>query len=259
MRHGRASREQAGFTLTETMISLAIMGVVAAMALPAMVRFQSAQDTQDAAIQVGSMLTQVRERARTQGNPYLILFQQEDVDPFGRRTPFALIVRDRDASYSVTPADDVRPFVLPEHLGKKITQYGEGNELPYAGAMKLASGDYSEKIHAYLENVVSGSGCSGSECTYESLLMDDEDESSLAVSEEVLNGTTFAVHEGTGVPAIAFSPRGVPVALGAPNQWGTGAGAVYITNNREAVFVAILSPMGEVSIKKFRPGTGSWQ
>jgi hypothetical protein len=78
------------------------------------------------------------------------------------------------------------------------------------------------------------------------------------VSEAVTNGATFLVSEGDGVPAIIFDEHGMPVAVGSPQQWGTGAGGVYLTDNWTAVYAAVVSPMGEVSVQRYDAVTSNW-
>jgi hypothetical protein len=79
------------------------------------------------------------------------------------------------------------------------------------------------------------------------------------VEEIVVNGASFPLSEGEGVPALAFDERGVPVSLDSPTQWGSGAGAIYLTDNERVVYAASLSPMGEVQVERYDPTTISWK
>jgi type II secretory pathway pseudopilin PulG len=71
--------------------------------------------------------------------------------------------------------------------------------------------------------------------------------STLDVQSAVTNGASFPVSETEGVPAVAFNEQGIPVSLDAPTQWGSGAGAVYVTDGGSTVYAASISPLGEVS------------
>jgi hypothetical protein len=74
-----------------------------------------------------------------------------------------------------------------------------------------------------------------------------------------VNGSTFPVDEASGRPVIAFSERGIPVDPSNPTSWGSGAGAIYLTDGKEAVYAAVVQPMGGVKLRKYEPGTGEWR
>ena len=103
----------------------------------------------------------------------------------------------------------------------------------------------------------SGSGSSGSSGSV-SGSVEPESQSEI-VKDIVTNGTTFSVSSTDGVPAIAFNERGIPVSPDSPQEWGTGAGAVYITDNENAVYAAVVSPMGEVEVQRYEPVTATWR
>jgi hypothetical protein len=66
-------------------------------------------------------------------------------------------------------------------------------------------------------------------------------------SAELTNGASFPNSESEGVPAVAFNEQGIPVSLDSPSEWGSGAGAVYLTDGDSALYAASVSPLGEVS------------
>jgi hypothetical protein len=80
-----------------------------------------------------------------------------------------------------------------------------------------------------------------------------------SVSTIATHGTTFPVSEEEGVPAIAFNERGIAVSPDAPDDWGSGAGAVYLTDNDNAVYAAVVSSMGELRVVHYEPATSSWK
>jgi type II secretory pathway pseudopilin PulG len=282
-------RGSAGYTVVEALTVVAAMGAVAAVAAPSMMRFRAAQDVQAATSQVGGMLQQVRSRAAAEGIPYLVLFQREEVSD-GARGAFALIVRDNDRSYSLTPPDDVETFALDPRLRPEVRQYGEGSTAPLYADMQPPERDRSPRLRTLAEeSSLSGSGSSGSGSSgsgssgsggllgglggiVDSLLgggsgssgsgTDSSSSGSLAagtVQEVVTNGASFEISGDAGVPAVAFNERGIPVALDSPGDWGSGAGAVYLTDNENAVYAAVVGPLGEISTGRYDAATASWK
>jgi hypothetical protein len=73
------------------------------------------------------------------------------------------------------------------------------------------------------------------------------------------HGTTFPISQTEGVPAMAFNERGIPVALDSAKALGTGAGAVYVSDGAYAVYASIISPMGEVSARRYDVASGTWK
>lgn len=71
-------------------------------------------------------------------------------------------------------------------------------------------------------------------------------------------GTSFPIDAISGLPAVGFTPQGVPVDLGTPANWGSGAGTYYITDSVQTVYAATLLPLGGVRVRVFRPGLGDW-
>jgi hypothetical protein len=53
----------------------------------------------------------------------------------------------------------------------------------------------------------------------------------------------------TNVPAIGFNSQGIPVSLATPTQWGTGAGAYYITDNYRSVYAVVVLPLGGIRVR----------
>jgi type II secretory pathway pseudopilin PulG len=278
--------ESAGYTAVEALTVVAVMGVTAAFTAPSMLRFQAAQQVQSATSEVGGMLQRVRARAVNEAIPYLVLFQKEEVTD-GERSAFALIVRDNDRSYTVTPPDDVETFTLGPEVKPKVRQYGEapaggtssfetlaapttdrsmlvenrtsssGSGSGSGGLVGGLLGGVGEVVGGLLGggSGSSGSGSSGSSGSGSaSTTLPRESVDTVAT-----NGTTFPVSEDAAVPAIAFNERGIPVSVDSPQDWGTGAGAVYLTDNESAVYAAVLSPLGEVSMARYDAKSSSWR
>jgi hypothetical protein len=75
----------------------------------------------------------------------------------------------------------------------------------------------------------------------------------------VVNGATFPVSAAEEVPAFAFTERGIPVALDTPKAWGSGVGSVFVTDGRYVVYSASVSPLGQVTERRYNPETNSWK
>ena len=67
-------QRSAGFTLFELMIVLTIMGVIAAMVVPGMVRYQRKEETRNNAHSIAGALKVARDRAIREGGNYIVLF-----------------------------------------------------------------------------------------------------------------------------------------------------------------------------------------
>ena len=82
---------------------------------------------------------------------------------------------------------------------------------------------------------------------------------SATISETAVNGATFPVDPNDGRPVVAFSERGIPVDPAHPTAWGSGAGGVYLTDGDSTVIAAVVQPLGEVQLRVFDPGSGTWK
>jgi hypothetical protein len=73
------------------------------------------------------------------------------------------------------------------------------------------------------------------------------------------DGMTLPKDPDFGVPMIVFSTRGTPVTLSAPDDWGAGAGAVYVTDNDEMLLAVVVEPLGTVHTMAFDEATQGWK
>jgi Tfp pilus assembly protein FimT len=297
--------DHAGYTAVEAMVVVAGIGIVTAYAAPSVSHFKAAHEVYSATWQVGGMLQSVRARAGAEATPYIVLFQKEEVDD-GARTPFALIVRDTDHSYSVTPADEVETYSLGADVSAGVRQYGVADlELIYPDlppvfidryavfasaavpststsdsspvaapvnqkAKKLKSKKSKGLVGGLVGGVTdlvggllggsTGSGGSGSASTGTGASSTDSSETEvLTVQEIATNGTTFEISETEGVPALIFNERGIPVSPETPREWGTGSGAVYLTDNVRVVYAAVVSPLGEIGVVQYDALDNAWK
>jgi type II secretory pathway pseudopilin PulG len=262
-RFGRL-RGSAGYTVVEALSVVGVMGVAAAFSAPSIINFKAAQEVQSATAEVGGMLQKVRARAIGQSTPYLVVFQKEEVVD-GERSPFALIVRDTDRSYSITAPDSVETFTLDPSTSPDVRQYGEAPGDPIYAEMVPPREDRSQLVESNSGSGSSGSGSSGSSGSGSGSSgssgsgSSGSSRSTETVKDTVTNGTTFSVSEEVGAPTIAFNERGIPVSPDSPQDWGSGAGAVYMTDNEKAVYAAVVSPLGEVSLVRYDANAQSWK
>jgi type II secretion system protein H len=72
-------------------------------------------------------------------------------------------------------------------------------------------------------------------------------------------GTSFALDPTTNLPAVGFTPQGIPVALDDTANWSSGSGSYYITDNEEVVYAVTLAPLGGVRVRVHSTATADWR
>lgn len=219
--------DRRGFTLIELMIVVAIVGVCAAVAFPAMTSYRRKEDTRQAAVSVSGMVTNARARAIASGRMTFLLLG-EPIDGSVPFTPgqIAALVMDDDGDNAVTAADTAQPIFPPAGLNPEIAYYGVSGT-PHAGAA-LPAEDLSESEPAVALGALA-------------------------------DGSTLPNSAVLGVPVVAFSPQGAAVAADTPAAWGTGAGGIYVTDNNDVVLAVLVMPLGAVRMMKFDTASGGWK
>jgi prepilin-type N-terminal cleavage/methylation domain-containing protein len=223
----RRATGRLGFTLIEVAIALVIVGVVSALTLPNVVRYQEHAQGRAAARSISDAFTIARAQAIRTGNNQIVFFSaaggtdtagNDLLDANGDLVPI-LILDDgapgsADQNCEIDAGEDTITFEAQEGVG-----WGHGS----APASEEAPDDGVTSIPA-----------SG-------------------VSFRAPNGTT-------AVTWVQFRPDGVPVAIDAAcnaGRTGSGGGTVYVwTENRD--YAVTLSPLGGVRVHVWNPGTGSW-
>ena len=202
-------RSRSGFTMYELMIVLAIMGFIAAMAVPSLNRYRLQEATRGNAQILAGAMRGARERAIREGRQWFILFNAAASAPGA----IARVVQDMDDNWQETAGIDVaRDVFFAQGSPIEITPYGQANT-PFAAAPRAPH----DQGVGNLGTVVDGSG--------------------------------FPLDPITGSTGFGFTSRGVPVSLQPPSALGSGIGAYYITDNNANVYAIDVGPLGEIKVR----------
>lgn len=218
-------RRTAGFSLMELMVVIAIIAIVSALVVPALQSYGLRESARANAQNLAAILAETRGRAIDQGTNYLVFFANPLTlrNPFGPTPPIAQIVQDVDGDWLNSPGDVVQNVFAYQDTRAAVSVYGVGGAPPF-GTAPLSPEDFSGTAIPDLASLA--------------------------------NGTTFPTF--AGAPALGFTPRGVPVDLNNPNNPGSGAGAVYLTDNNKTVYATVLLPLGGVRVRVLDPNLNNW-
>lgn len=111
---GRAREGEAGMTLIEVALVVAVVGVLLALAVPNMSAYQRRQDARHVAQRISDALNNARSLAIKEGNPYFVLFL-----PSGSLR----IVDDDDWDYAVDSGELTTDFGAPAGTDPDVTFY----------------------------------------------------------------------------------------------------------------------------------------
>jgi prepilin-type N-terminal cleavage/methylation domain-containing protein len=212
-----------GFTLTEMMVVVAIIGIASAVTMPIFDDVQDNQELKAISRDFGSSLTLARQLAIQTGNNhilYLATTAATDIcgnplqDAAGNFVPL-LILDDGPPSGANNCCIDAGETTITRSAAAGVS-WG----VTFAGAKNPAD---------------LGGGV-------------------------FTTGSTFTNPAGAQARWVLFRPDGVPVGFStacAEGQLGSGAGAIYMTNaNRD--YAAILSPLGAVKVRGFDQTGNAW-
>ena len=225
----RIGRQRSGFTIIELMIALAIVGIVAAMALPGWREFQVNQRLRDMTRAGANMMQTARSQAIATGNNHIVYLAagvgtdvcgNPMVDPLGRAVPM-LILDDGPPGAGTNCCIDGGERVLNEPV---FTRPGVMDDVNWGSTFAAGPAPMD-----------SGGG-------------------------DHTTGSTFTDANGNQTRWVMFRPDGVPVGFTAAcvtGRIGSGAGGVYVTNaNRD--YSIVVTPLGGTHVTGFERGAGVW-
>jgi prepilin-type N-terminal cleavage/methylation domain-containing protein len=215
--------DRRGFTLIELMIVVAIIGICAAIAMPAMTSYKRKEDTRQAAVSVSGMLTNARARAIASGRMTFVLLGE----PGDGSVPFAAgqiaaMVMDDNGDNAVTAADTAVAIFPVPGMNPEISYYGISST-PHRAC-------FPRRPLQSEPDVALGAVADGRRCRLGVL----------------------------GVPVVAFAAgrRGRGRHAGGV---GHGAGGIYITDNSDSVVAVLVLPLGSVKMQKYDTASGEWK
>ena len=221
----RAAHRTQGFTIIELLVVVAIISVLSFLAAPKLTQYRLREDARSLADAYRGALSEARSLAIARGRPHYVLFNAPAI-PEWEDDAIALIVDDADSSFNISTGD---AFTSP--------------------AKRLSSAEVQVGLY--------GVGSQSTE-PFKDATPPSGDQSAPVDLETLSQGSSFDTDPSTGVPAVAFTTQGIPVSMQTPNNFGSGAGAIYVTDNAGLVFAVILEPLGAVRIRALRPGTSEW-
>jgi prepilin-type N-terminal cleavage/methylation domain-containing protein len=224
-------RHGGGFTLVELMIALAIVGIVAAMALPGWRQFQVNQRLRDVTRAGANMMQTARSQAIATGNNHIVYLAAgvgTDVcgnamlDPQGRPVPMLILDDGPPGSPGANCCIGPGPErVLTEPVFTRPGVMDDVNwGMTFAGAQSPLD---------------SGGG-------------------------DPTTGSTFTDVNGNQTRWVMFRPDGIPVGFTGAcvvGQVGSGAGGIYVTNaNRD--YAVVVTPLGGAHVSGFERTAAGW-
>jgi prepilin-type N-terminal cleavage/methylation domain-containing protein len=220
---------RSGITLIEVAVAAALLGVLAAIAVPNIAEWARHQRLRDGARSVGDLLLLARSEAIRTGRRQVVFFGLPgSTDPAGNP------VEANGAWVPMLLLDDGAPAAANCQIEAGEDRQGLAPVDGLAWGASVATGPVPTDA---------GSG---------------------PFAPPSWSGGTFADAAGTPVSWVLFGPDGLPrVFDGAGGVCGTlgaaggGGGALYVTDG-ERDYAVVLSPLGGVRLHLWNPESGAW-
>jgi prepilin-type N-terminal cleavage/methylation domain-containing protein len=222
-------RKSGGFTLVELMVAIAIVGIVAAMALPGWRQFQVNQRLREVTRAGANMVQTARSQAIATGDNHILYLAagvgtdicgNPLVDALGNPVPM-LILDDGQPGPGANCCIDAGERVLTEPV---FTRPGVMDGVNWGASFALGPAPLD-----------SGGG-------------------------DYTTGATFTDGNGNQARWVMFRPDGVPVGFTAAcvaSQIGSGGGGIYVTNAARD-YAVVVTPLGAAHVTGFERGAASW-
>lgn len=217
-------RRDGAFTLVETMIVVAIIGISLALAVPNLQRWLADQRLKAAARSVADAFSLARAEAVRTGDVYLVFLSEERagiplVDANGIQHPIAIL-------------DDGRQGTAGQNC-----RIGAGEGVLYVNAEAGVQwgATFAGANRAPRDPVADGTAIGG--------------------------GISILDPNGAATTWVAFLPSGVPVGATAGcnlGNTGSGGAAVYVSNGTRD-YAVVMTPLGGVHVHAFDQTANDWR
>jgi prepilin-type N-terminal cleavage/methylation domain-containing protein len=219
-------KRETGFTISELVIVLAIIGVVASMGVPQAQRWISDSDASATARSIANAFYIARSDAIRTGTNQIVFL-------------------------GVAGAGDVAGNPLLD---------GEGNPVPLLilndGAPGSANQNCTIDAAETTRTIPAEQGMSWGFALAGGIKAPEDD-----TAQPIASGSSFARPNGAAASWVLFGPDGTPMAFDAACNTapvGSGNGAVYFTNGTRD-YAVVLNPMGGVRVHSWDVMTGQWR
>lgn len=224
-------RAQRGVSMLEMLVAVAMVGVMAALAVPSMQSWRQDSQIRDTARQVADALMLARSEAIRTGNRHIVFLSAGGAgDPIGTALP------------------------LDPRTGGPVPMLVTNDGAPGANNCLF---DANEDVHTVTASPPPGVNW-GQTAALSNGAAAPNDPGDIA---PLIDGTSFTDGGGNPTTWVMFRADGIPVGfnpactIGPP---GSGNGAVYLTNGRRD-YAVVLTALGGVRVHGWDVGLAQWR